>query len=68
MTSGAPAGPPGQPRVPTTPPAVLPVPKEDFDFQAAMEKFRKEEVAKVGSHSQLWLLGVGGRGMKHQGA
>eukprot|EP00983_Pelagomonas_calceolata_P094450 1157892-Pelagomonas_calceolata.AAC.2 len=45
--SGVPQGPPGQPRLPTTgPPPPMPVPKEDFDFTAALEKFNKEEISK----------------------
>lgn len=46
------AGPPGQPRpaAPGTASTTLPVPKEDFDFGAALEKFNKEALAKVGGH------------------
>jgi len=46
--NGVPQGPPGQPRLPTTgAPPPMPVPKEDFDFTAALEKFNKEEIGKV---------------------
>lgn len=37
---------PGQPK-PAAVPSSVPVPKEDFDFESNLEKFNKEEVAKV---------------------
>eukprot|EP00798_Chlamydomonas_sp_ICE-L_P003356 gene3356-13386_t len=50
-------GPPGQPR--PAAPSAMPVPQEDFDFDLALKKFNKDDIAKEQA-SELALNASGG--------